>query len=110
MQNNTTSNTINTSSSHYPTIGYMEERRIKGQIDTIAANSICRVTDISPNAHCVEYEYSGKYLKEHFSEILWVLKHWFIVKNHWANGEDTIIFVYMGPIPRVVENILNRVH
>jgi hypothetical protein len=27
-----------------------------------------------------------------------------------VNWKDTIIFVYMGPIPRVVERILHTVH
>ena len=70
MQNNTASNSISSMTTSYPTIGFMEEKRIKPQIDAIAANSICRVTDISPNAHCIEREYRGKYLKAHFSEIL----------------------------------------
>ena len=75
MQNNTVPHSSHNNATSYPTIGFMEEKRIKLHIDAIAANSRYIVTDISPNAHCVEHEYSGKYLKEHASEILLVLRH-----------------------------------
>ncbi len=113
MHNNISTTLNENNSNTYNIIRFTEETRIKNAVTHIPKNCICKVTDISPNAHYRENTYNSGYLKDHYNEILGAvpLKHGFIVKKCWENWwKDTIIIAYMGPIAHVVNKILHTIN